>query len=341
MEYSGFIKFKLLSIIVLALFVVTGIFATVRAEEIWLRRDDRMNKDIYNTYEHQKAKAGGNWYSYVTRADEDGSMKPIIEDDADHVVSAYSVNKLAIALAVMDKVDRGELSLTQKLNLTPEIIAGGSGMYFLQQGNYGDDLTIANLLTTMLLVSDNTAVRMLGRVVPGPEINDILAKKGFVTTRVEPLPDNPNRFYLGNTTPREMNRLLEGFANKTLVSSQSATFILTIMQWINGYNDGIRRNMSSDERIRIATKYGALDDSRHEVGIMFDANGAPALIYAFMNDGVGDIGNYGATNPAVEAEAVLGRVMFDSINGKRNRHPRAHMPIRHFSAHDERSHANQ
>ena len=48
------------------------------------------------------------------------------------------------------------------------------GIYALQTV-WGDELTLANILAAMLLVSDNTAVRMCGRVVPGPEINEVLA----------------------------------------------------------------------------------------------------------------------------------------------------------------------
>lgn len=275
---------------------------------------------IQNSYSRETSKAGGNWYSYVTMVDANGAMQPIINQSPDHVIQGYSVNKLAVALAVLDKVDRGQVKLTQKLTLTPDIIASGSGMYFLQQGNYGDELTVANLLNTMLLISDNTAVRMLSQVAPGTEINEILARKGFVHTRVDPVP-NSTRFFLGETTPREMQMLLTGVANHTLLSESSSTFMLTIMRWVNGYSDGIRHDMSSPERIQVATKYGALDDSRHEVGIMFDADGKPAIIYNFFNDGIGDIGNYGATNPAVEAEAGMGRVMFDVLEGHRYAHP--------------------
>ena len=46
-----------------------------------------------------------------------------------------------------------------------DIILGGTGIYFLQTV-YGDNLTIANFLTAMLLVSDNTAVRLCGLVCP-------------------------------------------------------------------------------------------------------------------------------------------------------------------------------
>ena len=96
----------------------------------------------------------------------------------------------------------------------------------------------------MLLVSDNTAVRMCGRVVPALEINEILAAKGFVHTRVEPVA-NPNRFYLGTTTPREMHDLLWRLATKTLLSPASCDFLLSITRWLNGYHDGVRRVMSS------------------------------------------------------------------------------------------------
>ncbi|WP_432995362.1 serine hydrolase [Dactylosporangium sp. CA-233914] len=270
---------------------------------------------IRRTYARQKAKAGGVWYSHVTRVDDAGVMRDVIAEDADHLVNGYSVQKLAVATAVMDKIDRGQLQLGQKLDLPADIILGGSGIYFLHTV-WGDDITIANFLTAMLLVSDNTAVRMCGRVVPALEINDILAAKGFVHTRVEPVA-NPNRFYLGTTTPHEITDLLTRLANKTLLSPGSCTFLLSVLRWINGYHDGIRRGMSSEERSRVATKYGAdfntLGAARHEAGIMFGSDGAPALVYGFFAEGLGDLDNYGATHPAVEAHAVLGRTMFDTV----------------------------
>ncbi|MFG1887176.1 serine hydrolase [Micromonospora sp. NPDC049051] len=271
---------------------------------------------IRATYRQQKAQAGGVWHSHISMLDSANTPRTVLEDGADHVIHGYSVQKLAVATAVMDKVDRGELRLDQKLDLTADIILGGSGIYHLQTV-WGDDITIANFLTAMLLVSDNTAVRMCGRVVPALEINEILAAKGFAQTRVEPVA-NPNRFFLGVTTPREMHDLLWRLARKTLLSPKSCDFLLGITRWLNGYHDGIRRNMSSDERSRVATKYGADFDergaARHEAGIMFGTDGAPALVYSLFADALGDLDNYGATHPAVQAHAVLGRTMFDAIS---------------------------
>ncbi|GGM09137.1 serine hydrolase [Micromonospora yangpuensis] len=271
---------------------------------------------IRQAYQQQKAAAGGVWHSHVALRDPAGTLQPVVADDADRVTQGYSVQKLAVAVAVMDKIDRGELRLDQRLDLTADIILGGSGIYFLQTV-YGDELTLANVLTALLLVSDNTAVRMCGRVVPALEINEILAAKGFAHTRVEPVA-NPNRFYLGVTTPRETHDLLRRLAARTLLSTRSANFLLGILRWINGYHDGIRRDMSSAQRSRVATKYGADYDTRgaarHEAGIMFDATGAPALTYAFFADSLGDLDNYGGTHPAVRAHAALGRLLLDTVD---------------------------
>jgi beta-lactamase class A len=270
---------------------------------------------IKRVYDSEKTKARGMWHSHIAAVDGTGALKPIVEDDVDHVTYGYSVQKLAVAAAVMDKIDRGELTLGTKLDLPADIILGGSGIYHLH-GVWGDTVTVANFLTAMLLVSDNTAVRMCGRVVPALEINQILAAKGFTHTRVEPVA-NPNRFFLGTTTPREMHDLLWRLANKTLLKPASCDFLLRVTRWINGYHDGVRRVMSSRERERVATKYGAdfntLGESRHEAGIMFSTDGRPVLTYAMFAEGLGEPENYGATHPAVEAHAKIGRAMMDNL----------------------------
>ena len=148
------------------------------------------------------------------------------------------------------------------------------------------------------------------------EINQILAAKGFVHTRVEPVA-NPNRFFLGVTTPRETHDMLTRLVNGTLLSAASTEWFLRVLRWVNGYHDGVRREMSSDERSRVATKYGAdfntLGGSRHEAGVMFGTDGSPALTYAMFADAHPDQNNYGATHPVVQAHSVIGRVLFDSI----------------------------
>jgi beta-lactamase class A len=270
---------------------------------------------IAEVYAQEKAGAGGLWHTHIAAVDATGALQPIVEDDADHVTHGYSVQKLAVATAVMDKIDRGRLALGARLDLPADLILGGSGSYHLHTV-WGDEITVANFLTAMLLVSDNTAVRMCGRVAPALEINEILAAKGFVHTRVEPVAD-PNRFFLGTTTPRETHDLLWRLATRTLLKPASCDFLLRITRHVSGYHDGVRRIMSSEERERVATKHGAdvddLGESRHEAGIMAGPDGAPLLTYAMFAEGLDGKANYGATHPAVQAHATIGRAMMDSL----------------------------
>jgi beta-lactamase class A len=290
---------------------VPGIHRNPRIAEL----TDPARKRIKKVYGRTTAKAGGNWYAHIAAVDPAGAGVPIVEQDADRVLHGYSVQKLAVATTVLHKIDQGELTLGTTVELSADLILGGSGSYLLHTV-WGDRITVANFLTAMLLVSDNTAVRLCGRVAPAREINEILAELGFVHTRVEPVTD-PNRFLLGTTTARETHDLLRRLATRTLLEPASCDFLLRVLRAPNGYHDGVRRRMSSSERARVATKHGAdfnnLGGARHEAGIMFDPDGIPALTYALFADGLGEQENYGATHPAVRAHARIGRTMLDAL----------------------------
>ncbi|WP_432825368.1 serine hydrolase [Dactylosporangium sp. CA-092794] len=265
---------------------------------------------IRRAYSRHTARAGGDWHGLVTLA----GHGVVVEDDADRLVKAYSIQKLAIAVAVLDKVDRGELDLARRVRLAAGDVLGGSGTYHLQPV-HGDELTVAGVLTALLLVSDNTAVRLCGRLVPAAEINATLAAKGFARTRVEPAAD-PARFWLGDTTPRETHDLLSRLAGGTLLAPASGAFLLGVLRAAAGHHDGVRRDLTSAQRARVATKHGADRDergaARHEAGVMFAPGGAPALVYSLFADGLGHAEDYAGTHPANLAYAALGRSMLDA-----------------------------
>lgn len=268
---------------------------------------------IKAVWDTETAKAGGTWQGYVTLLNGTGAPVVAVDKNSTSVQTAASMNKLGIALGVLDKIDRGELALDDRITLTSDIILTGSGFYFHQTA-YGDEITVANVLVAMLLTSDNTSVRLCGLVCPPAEINETLAAKGFTDTRVIPNPANPNRMWLGDTTTFEANDLLTRLAKGELLSAGSTSFFLNVLKGLSGYHDGFRRNMSSVERSRVAMKYGADDANRNESGVVYSAAGAPALVYSFMAQFTDNWGNYGATHPAVRAHAAMGRKMFDIVN---------------------------
>ncbi|MFI5915259.1 serine hydrolase [Dactylosporangium sp. NPDC051541] len=256
---------------------------------------------IRRAYTRAKSAAGGTWHARISL-----HGGPVVADRDNELVKGYSIQKLFVAAAVLTRVP-----LERRIRLREEDILGGSGLYHLQPA-VGDDLTAAGVLTAMLLVSDNTAVRLCGRLVPAAEVNETLAALGFERTRVEPTPD-PARFYLGDTTPRETHDLLTRLAAGTLLSRAGTAFMLNVLRSPSGYHDGIRHDLSGPARRSVATKHGADHDAggaaRHEAGIMFAENETPALVYSLFTTALPAPDDYGPTHPAAKAHAALGRIL--------------------------------
>lgn len=151
-------------------------------------------------YAQQSTLAGGNWQAYVTVANSSAAPLVAVADEADTQIEAYSVNKIAVATAVLDKVDRGLLTLAQQVDVTASIVVPGGDGIFSLDGAYPSSVTLGHALANLLTVSDDTAVRLCGLVCPAAELNQILVAKGFPNTQVQPVA-NPNRFFLGTSTP--------------------------------------------------------------------------------------------------------------------------------------------
>jgi len=259
-------------------------------------------------YAYRTAAAGGRWHALVTVRGE-----PVVEQDVAAVVAAASVQKVAVAAAALAAVDAGTLALTDTVELTGDAVLGGAGSLHLQAA-YGDRLTLAHLVVALVQGSDNTAVRLLGRLLPGPRINDFLAAQGFRHTRVEPV--DGSRFLLGTTTAAETHTLLTRLADGTLLSGPSGAALLRAMRWWQpGYCDGVRRDLSSRQRHRVAVKHGADEDNRHEVGIVYDTDDVPAATFVFLADRLAEPDDYAGTHPAVRAHAALGRALITAVDG--------------------------
>ena len=124
---------------------------------------------------------------------------------------------------------------------------------------------------------------------------------------------NPNRFFLGTSTARETHDLLRALVAGTLLSPPRRLPARLLRSPV-AFTDGIRRTMSSDERARVATKAGWFADARHEAGMMFDTHrGGRAHLCALRRRARPTGSNFGATHPAVQARAAMGRLFLDAI----------------------------
>src|SRR6478672_7143217 len=71
---------------------------------------------VGKVYQRYASRAGGTWNSLITIATPGGGVGTAVQVDPDTEVEAYSVNKIAVAVAVLDKVDRALLSIDQLID---------------------------------------------------------------------------------------------------------------------------------------------------------------------------------------------------------------------------------
>jgi beta-lactamase class A len=292
---------------------VPGVAAAEEDDTTVATTPEQARRKIARVYARQVEWAGGTWSSAISVGDESA-----VSAAADTVVQAYSVNKIAVATAVLDKIDRGLLTLDQRVDVPASIVIQDTDGIIALDRAYPSSITLGHVMAMLLTVSDNTCVRLCGLVCPAAELNQILRDKGFVSTQVVPVA-NPNRFFLGTTTANETHTLLSRLVGGTLLSPASTDYLLNVLRSTSAFTDGIRLALSTNERLRVATKAGWFADGRNEAGVIFDATGAPQVIYAlfaagaFTGDAAVNDANFSATHPALQARAKLGRAMFDAV----------------------------
>ncbi|WP_132225814.1 class A beta-lactamase, subclass A2 [Albibacterium bauzanense] len=146
-----------------------------------------------------------------------------------------SVFKFHIALAVLDKVDKGELSLNQKIlikksDLLPDTWSPIRDDY--PNGNV--QLTIAKILEYTIAQSDNNGCDILLRLIGGAEVvNNYIHKIGVkdfsIQVNEEDMHREWNIQFLNWTTPTSTIDVLRKFNTGNILSKESYDFLWNTM----------------------------------------------------------------------------------------------------------------
>ena len=97
----------------------------------------------------------------------------------------YNV-KVPIAVELLTRVDAGEMSLEDRIDIGVEAYSPGSGMLAKLLDDPGLSVSLLNLLEIMLLISDNTATdRLLEHVGGGEVVTARMATLGVEGVRVD------------------------------------------------------------------------------------------------------------------------------------------------------------
>jgi len=101
-------------------------------------------------------------------AQEIGSGESITVNGDETFVMA-STYKVAIAVTLLDLVDKGQLKLTDLIDLPPEMMVAGNNAIAESYIHPGIKLSVANLIEVMITESDNTATDVSLKLAGGPE----------------------------------------------------------------------------------------------------------------------------------------------------------------------------
>ncbi len=215
----------------------------------------------------------------------------------DEPVRTASTIKVAIMVGVFAAVAEGRARWEEQLTLREADKVGGSGV--LREFSDGVRLPLKDLVHLMIVVSDNTATNLLLDRITGDAVNREMDRLGLSKTRVlrkilgggkdvKPVPSGwteagrkpeNQRFGIGVSTSREMVMLLEKIERGEAVSGEASRQMIEILKR-QQYRDGIGRRPSG---LEVASKSGALDRLRSDVGIVY-APGGRLVIAATCED---------------------------------------------------------
>ena len=105
-----------------------------------------------------------------------------IELNAAEQMDTMSVIKIPLMVEVFRQIEAGKFALTDRVKLREEDKRPGTGV--MRSFDEGAEFSIKDVITLMIIVSDNTATDMLFAKVGGVEpVNKLMAEYGLVATR--------------------------------------------------------------------------------------------------------------------------------------------------------------
>jgi beta-lactamase class A len=238
---------------------------------------------------------------------------------ADDTVRTASTIKLPILCALESLVAAGRVRWDERITVRPADKVSGSGV--VHELTAGTALTLRDLATLMIVVSDNTATNLVLERITADAVNDYLDTIGLRKTRTlrkirgdgtvlaaasgwsRAGKDPANeRYGIGVSTSREMVRLLELLHAGKIVSAAASKDVLDILER-QQFKDGIGRRAGD---LKVQSKSGSLDALRSDVGIIYTAGGPIAM--AITVDGMPAI-DYSPDNAGSELIWAISEVV--------------------------------
>ena len=185
----------------------------------------------------------------------------------DRSVHSASTIKLVIMAELMARVAAGALSLDQKITVTPEMKPGGDGI--LKELEPGHSFSLREIMTLMIIVSDNQATNILIDLLGMAAINDRAKAMGLSNSVLgrkmmdsEARKQGRDNFISAN----DMASILRAIYDGSLIDAEASKTMLDIL--LRQQQSG-RLQLYLPEEVPVAHKCGDLDYLENDGGIVY------------------------------------------------------------------------
>lgn len=198
----------------------------------------------------------------------------------DESFSSASVIKLAIMARAFQMADAKTLNLNERVTITRADLRDGSGV--LQFHDLGLNPTYRDLITEMVITSDNTATDLMVRKIGGVDaLNSWLAASGFTKTRMLGRSHEYRKQLLmlidpafANLTPEETTGLQYASQDSKLFALYTDLFTGSRAKWVDMVRDPANRRTMTANRNRLTVQdraYWLGDMTPRETGRLLEA----------------------------------------------------------------------
>ncbi len=208
-----------------------------------------------------------------------------------------SVFKFPIALAILAEVDKGNLTLDQKIEIKKSELLPGLWSPIREKYPEGGMLSLAEILKYTVALSDNVGCDELIRLLGNPQMVEkhfsrLNFKDFAVKINEETMQNNWDLQFLNWTTPKEANNILEAFYENRngLLSSESHEFVWDVMKSTGTGKNRLRGQLPKQTVVAHKTGWSGahrktgVTAAVNDIGIVFLPNGKYFVISVFITE---------------------------------------------------------
>lgn len=221
----------------------------------------------------------------------------------DRIFPSASMIKVPIMFEIMRQAAAGTLSLDDTLVVSGKNRVGGAGI--LHELRPDITMTIRELVTLMIIISDNTATNLLIDLVGMEAVNRTSANLGLRSTVLRRHMMDFSAAQDGNeneTTAADMALIFEVIYQGRGLPQNYADLMLNILK-----RQQVRDKLPFylPEKLAIANKTGTLSGIEHDAGILY-LPGAPYIISIMT-------GNLAANYEGILLTASIGKIIYEHV----------------------------